>query len=465
MNYETLIEIKPLHISKSDLLEICNLKTTGRSGEEKIASHQFNCSQILRRHPHYKGRFRFDEFSQTINHNYTAPDQYREQDDGLIYGYSEKEEDWRELEEIIIFEYIDWCILHYNVIFSKDIVFQSIALISRETCKNPLLDHINAIKPQQPDENNPVLDTWLIDYLGAPDTKLNRAYARRTMIAILARITTATIQNPVKVDTVLVLFGGQGIYKSTSLQLLCFPKQFGKRYFSDTPIDMSTKDAIQQIQGKMIYELKELAKRSKDKEIEKAFIDSQIDRIRLPYSRIVTQFPRRTVFIATTNQQEILSDATGSRRFWPVKCGVDWEPGRKVDLKKFGAAVDELWAVAKWYLLEFMNHRKKDKPYPDGQWWLTDDEERLRHDEEAIWRDEHPLTQKVLDAAKKESLTGPITITKILESIYKDHNGAPQHKELTRKNKAIVKDILLQNGYIPKRQKLNNKSIRVYTKS
>ena len=460
MNFNQLVELRPLHLDKDDLLNICNLKTTGKRGEERITAHQFNCSQILRRHPHFRGRFQFDEFSHTIYHNYTEPTQYAENEQGLLIGSSEQAEDWKELEEIVVFQFIDWCIDHYDVVFRKDIVFQSIILVSRETCKNPLLDHINAIEPQAPDPKNPVLDTWLIDHLGATDTDLTRAYSRRVLISILARITRATIQNPVKVDTVLVLYGGQGIYKSTSLQLLCFPEKFGKRYFSDTPIDMSSKDAIQQIQGKMVYELKELAKRSKDKEVEKAFIDSQIDRIRLPYSRIVSQFPRRTVFIATTNQQEILSDATGSRRFWPVEVGVNWNKGKKVDLKAMAKAVPKLWAIAKWYLQKWEEAGEAGESFEAGQWWLTDTEEDLRNKEESVWNDAHPLTPQVLSEARQ--VNGVLTITKILERIFRDKDGNVNQREINRRNKAIVKDILLQNHYVSCRIAEGGKVVRAY---
>ena len=96
MNLNQLIELRPLHLDKEDLLNICNLKTTGKRGEERITAHQFNCSQILRRHPHFRGRFEFDEFSHTIYHNYTEPNQYEENEEGLLIGTSDQKEDWRQ---------------------------------------------------------------------------------------------------------------------------------------------------------------------------------------------------------------------------------------------------------------------------------------------------------------------------------------------------------------------------------
>jgi predicted P-loop ATPase len=71
--------------------------------------------------------------------------------------------------------------------------------------------------------------------------------------------------------------------------------------------------------------MKEMAKRAKDKKMEKAFIDQKVDSLRLPYGKMRVDIPRKTSFIATTNRLDILNDSTGSRRWWPVMCGYDWD--------------------------------------------------------------------------------------------------------------------------------------------
>lgn len=44
------------------------------------------------------------------------------------------------------------------------------------------------------------------------------------------------------------------------------------------------------------------------------------DSVRPAYGRYVRLFPRRCVFIGTTNNPQFLSDRTGNRRFYPVEC-------------------------------------------------------------------------------------------------------------------------------------------------
>lgn len=64
----------------------------------------------------------------------------------------------------------------------------------------------------------------------------------------------------------------------------------------------------------------------------KNFISAQADTYRNSYGRYALPHPRKCVFIGTTNQSDYLKDATGERRFYPIKCGVNkakldvWHP-------------------------------------------------------------------------------------------------------------------------------------------
>jgi putative DNA primase/helicase len=94
----------------------------------------------------------------------------------------------------------------------------------------------------------------------------------------------------------------------------------------------------------------------------KAFISTATDHFRPSYGRVAQDFPRQCVFAATINPGVIgyLKDETGNRRFWPVKCGVDWAEGKKVDTDALAEVRGQLWAEA------------RDRYAAGEQWWLED---------------------------------------------------------------------------------------------
>jgi predicted P-loop ATPase len=150
-----------------------------------------------------------------------------------------------------------------------------------------------------------------------------------------------------KVDSMLVLEGGQGAGKSSAARILA-----GFEYFSDNLPAMGTKDASDHVRGKWIIEVGELSAMQKSEiELTKAFISRQEEKFRPAYNRKEITYKRRCVFIGTTNQDNYLRDETGNRRFWPVRVS-------KIDLAALQRDRDLLWAEAvywydagvKWYL-------------------------------------------------------------------------------------------------------------------
>jgi predicted P-loop ATPase len=57
-----------------------------------------------------------------------------------------------------------------------------------------------------------------------------------------------------------------------------------------------------------------------DKEALKSYLSTGCDRYRPAYGRYVIERPRLTCFVGTSNQDEQLTDVTGNRRFWIIKC-------------------------------------------------------------------------------------------------------------------------------------------------
>ena len=71
----------------------------------------------------------------------------------------------------------------------------------------------------------------------------------------------------------------------------------------------------------------------------KAFFSQRRDEYRPPYGRNVMDVPRQCVFAGTVNEDSYLVDATGGRRYMPVKV-------TKINLEALRADRDQIWAEA-----------------------------------------------------------------------------------------------------------------------
>lgn len=197
------------------------------------------------------------------------------------------------------------------------------------------------------------LSTWLLTYLGAgrgddgkeqPEMReYLSAVGRMFLISAIARVR----RKRAKADHVVILEGDQGLGKSTAIGVL-----FGE-WFTDSPLDLHSKDAMEALRGLWGVELAELdaLNKAEDKRA-KAFFSRDSDRFRLPYGRNSMEFGRQCVFCGTTNQQVYLKDATGNRRYWPVAC-------TRIDLDNLRADRDQIWAEA-------------DRCYQNGDVWWPD---------------------------------------------------------------------------------------------
>jgi putative DNA primase/helicase len=87
----------------------------------------------------------------------------------------------------------------------------------------------------------------------------------------------------------------------------------------DHPLDPSDKDSKLTALEHWIVELGELESSfKKDIDRLKGFVTSDMDKIRRPYARANSEYPRKTVFVATVNDANFLVDPTGNTRFWTL---------------------------------------------------------------------------------------------------------------------------------------------------
>lgn len=205
---------------------------------------------------------------------------------------------------------INWLAHNYEIEPTVDKVNNVLIQLAKENKYHPVRDFLDSLEW----DGKSRLKTWLKDYLRAegPDRYLE-VVGVKTLIGMISRI----YQPGCKFDNVLILEGKQGVGKSSAARILA-----GDEWFSDSTINFNDKDAVMNMQGTWVYELGELSAMSRhDTNVLKEFISRQTDKIRPPYGRRTIPFPRQTIFIGTTNQEEYLKDKTGNRRFWPVKIG------------------------------------------------------------------------------------------------------------------------------------------------
>jgi predicted P-loop ATPase len=184
-------------------------------------------------------------------------------------------------------------------------------------------------------DGTPRLSGMLTTYFGAEESKKQwaEAVSRRWMISAVSRV----YERGCKADNVLVLEGTQGSFKSTALDIL------GLGYARELRVKLDDKDASDALHaGTWIAVLTELDafKRTQRAESVKAFITMLEDHYRPSYGRVTRTFQRSIVFAATTNEESYLTDPTGNRRFWPIKCG-------RIDIPALRRDVEQLWAEAK----------------------------------------------------------------------------------------------------------------------
>jgi putative DNA primase/helicase len=221
----------------------------------------------------------------------------------------------------------NWLSRNYEIDLGAVAVEAAVIVAAEQNKFHPVRDWLGALTWDQ----TPRVAKLFAVYFGAEDTDYHRGVSTRFMISAVARV----YRPGSKVDTVPILEGAQGIGKSTAIRALA-----SDPWFSDTPMDLGSKDAYQSLRGKWIPELGELSALSRsDAERAKNFLSATFDTYRPSFGRRTRDFPRQCVFVGSTNQSEYLRDVTGNRRFWPVLCGA-------IDVAGIRRDRDQLWAEA-----------------------------------------------------------------------------------------------------------------------
>lgn len=201
--------------------------------------------------------------------------------------------------------------------------------VAHEQKYHPVKDYLGGLEW----DGKPRINSWLADYCGAENNALNAEFGSKLLIAGVRRIK----QPGVKFDTMLVLEGAQGAGKSQIAQRLAIREEW---YCGSLDLRSDDKTKAEMMTRSWIVECQELDGMNKTtSQSLKKFLSTAVDMFRPAYARNTTEFRRHCIILGTTNELAYLRDLTGNRRIWPVAVG-------KIDLVRFAADVDQLWAEA-----------------------------------------------------------------------------------------------------------------------
>lgn len=257
---------------------------------------EFNILQILRKDPIFKDKFFFDTFY------------------NRYYSVFETVEPM-ELDDVVTVKIKIYLQSYYGLNkVTTSAIKSALALYLTSQPKKNTMIHKYAEKIW---DKTPRIDRFFHEIYGAPDTEYTTAVSRIFWLSLIKR----ACKPGVKVDTVVILEGAQGIRKSTSLELIA-----GKQY-GVAGRDIHNKDFYLKMSGKILMEIAELNSFSKHDHNElKEMVSTATDEFRIPYGARVDSYPRTCIFVGTTNERNYLKDDTGARRYLPVDCQkVEWD--------------------------------------------------------------------------------------------------------------------------------------------
>lgn len=292
-------------------------ENTGKN-EKSIA----NIVTILTYDPGYRGKIWFDDFAGRLM--VTCP---------LPWDNSEGSREWKDSDDAQLTLRLEQ---EYQIT-GKDKIENAVKVISDNNKRNEVKNLIQSFKWDGVQR----IPTLLHDYLGAEQSVYTEDIMKKSLAAAVAR---AFSDSGVKYDYMVIFTGKQGIGKSTFLSKL------GMDWFSDSLYNFEGKEAAELIQGTLINEVGELSAMNKSEtEAIKQFLSKTHDIYRAAYGRHTFKRPRRCVFFGSTNSDAFLKDATGNRRFWPVKVGV--VPTTKNIFTDLDKEITQIWAEAHVYYM------------------------------------------------------------------------------------------------------------------
>lgn len=166
----------------------------------------------------------------------------------------------------------------------------------------------------------------------------------------------------------LVLVGDQGLRKGFWIEEL-LPEHLASSYIkTDGNFDPRSKDSVISIAQYFILHLDDMLKKVnlRDYNEIKNCITRPDVKVRKSYGRIEETLPHRASFIATVNDKDFLTDATGARRFMPFEIdSIDYDAFKALDKNEIWTHAMQLYKSGHRY---WVTREEEDalKPYKEN---------------------------------------------------------------------------------------------------
>ncbi|EPY4144725.1 VapE domain-containing protein [Klebsiella pneumoniae] len=275
-------------------------------------------------------------------------------------------------------------------------------------------------------------------HFGTADTPYTRAVSMYMWTALAGRV----LEPGIKADMVPILVGRQGCGKSSGVEALSPDPAF----FTEISFAEKDDDLARKMRGRLVAEIGELrGLNTKELESIKAFVTRTHENWIPKYREFATQFPRRLVFIGTTNEDEFLADKTGNRRWLPVEVS-------SVDVQAIKRDLLLLWAEARETFKRLGGIQFRDaerlgasvhEQYTIKDAWLETVEKWL--DTPDLMTNDVPRKCEFLRAS----------------DVLRDAIGLDP-KQISRREQMRISGVLQNCGYKPSRETIDGKQQRVF---
>ncbi|GAA0728987.1 hypothetical protein GCM10009106_06770 [Sphingomonas japonica] len=275
---------------------------------------------------------------------------------------------------------------------------------------NPVAEWISGV-PWDGVDRLPQFYATVIAADGYPE-QLKQTLMRRWALSAVA---AALMPHGFRCRGVLTFQGPQGIGKTRwGARLVSNPLLRDEVVKVDHHLDGGNKDSMLGAVGHWIVEVGELESSfRRDVSRLKGFLTSDRDKIRRPYARSESDYPRRTVFYATVNSHDFLLDDTGNSRWWTIEV-LELDHQHDIDMQQLFAQL----------AVDF----RAGEP-----WWLSTEEEARLERQNAQHRSTSVVADRLLAIIDTTPQDGQqscaVTATELLQAAGFDHPSNAQAKE------------------------------------